>query len=106
LRILLDENVPGILARELPGHDVRTVQRMRWSGIRNGELLRLASREFQVLITFDRSIERQQVLPQGLSMVVLRLPNNKPETVLSIVDDLRAAIEDLPASTVLYVGAH
>jgi predicted nuclease of predicted toxin-antitoxin system len=106
LRILLDKNVPGILARELPGHDVRTVQRMRWSGIRNGELLRLASREFQVLITFDRSIERQQVLPQGLSMVVLRLPNNKPETVLSIVDDLRAAIEDLPASTVLYVGAH
>jgi hypothetical protein len=38
---------------------------MRWSGIRNGALLRLAAREFEVFITIDRSIEHQQTYRMG-----------------------------------------
>jgi predicted nuclease of predicted toxin-antitoxin system len=87
LRILLDENVPAILARALPGHDVQTVQRMRWAGIKNGELLDRAAREFQVLLTIDQSIEHQQSLPSGLSMIVLLLPDNKPDTVLAVAEE-------------------
>jgi hypothetical protein len=41
MRILLDECVPRRLRRELPGHDVRTVPEMGWSGARNGALLAL-----------------------------------------------------------------
>jgi uncharacterized protein DUF5615 len=60
LRILLDENVPFGLARHLIGHDVRSVQRRRWSGLKDGMLLRRAATEFEAIITTDRSIEYQQ----------------------------------------------
>jgi predicted nuclease of predicted toxin-antitoxin system len=41
MRILLDECLPRRLRRELPGHDVRTVPEMGWSGKKNGALLSL-----------------------------------------------------------------
>ena len=43
MRILLDESLPRPLARLLPGHEVRTVAQMGWSGTRNGPLLALAA---------------------------------------------------------------
>jgi predicted nuclease of predicted toxin-antitoxin system len=39
MRLLLDEAVPGRLRRSLPGHSVRTVVEMGWSGVKNGKLL-------------------------------------------------------------------
>jgi predicted nuclease of predicted toxin-antitoxin system len=62
VRILLDECLPRRLKRELPGHDVRTTPEMGWAGKRNGELLRLAEREFEVFLTVDRKLQRQQNL--------------------------------------------
>ncbi len=41
MRLLLDECVPRPLRRELPGHDVHTVQSMGWTGKKNDELLAL-----------------------------------------------------------------
>ena len=46
MRILLDECLPSDLARELTGHEVRTVTQVGWSGVENGELLRLASQYY------------------------------------------------------------
>jgi hypothetical protein len=63
MRILLDECVPRRLRQELPGHDVRTVQELGWSGKKNGELLQLmAGQGFEVLVTVDQSIRHQQNL--------------------------------------------
>ena len=42
MRILLDEQLPRRLVRELTGHEVRTVQQEGWAGVQNGELLRRA----------------------------------------------------------------
>src|SRR5438309_2116348 len=39
MRVLLDECVPRQLVRELPDCEVRTVQQMGWSGVKNGALL-------------------------------------------------------------------
>ncbi|MCL5044064.1 MAG: hypothetical protein M1336_02105 [Deltaproteobacteria bacterium] len=41
--MLLDEQLPRHLARELTRHDVRTVQQQGWAGLKNGELLRRAA---------------------------------------------------------------
>lgn len=57
MRVLLDECVPRQLRRELPGHDVRTVQEMGWTGTENGALLHLANGRFDVLLTVDQRIE-------------------------------------------------
>ena len=43
------------LARELPGHFIRTVPQMDWATIKNGRLLRLAEKEFDVFITVEEA---------------------------------------------------
>ena len=57
MRVLLDEQLPRHLAREIAGHDVRTVQQCGWAGFKNGELLRVAAvAGFEVLVTADRKL--------------------------------------------------
>ena len=58
MRVLLDESLPRQLAREITGHDVRTVVQQRWTGSKNGWLLRTAREAgFDVLVTADQSLE-------------------------------------------------
>jgi hypothetical protein len=52
-RALLDENLPRLLKRELPGFEIRTVAEVGWAGIKNGKLLRLAEAEFDIFVTAD-----------------------------------------------------
>jgi hypothetical protein len=60
MRVLLDECVPRALRKELPGHEVKTVAEAGWAGVKNGELLELAARQFDVFLTVDRNLEYQQ----------------------------------------------
>ncbi len=62
MRLLLDESLPWRLSRLLVGHESSSVQRMRWSGIQNGELLQLAATQFDAFITADQNIQFQQNL--------------------------------------------
>ena len=62
MRVLLDESLPRQLARLLPEHDVRTVAAVGWTGIRNGELLKLAVDNFDAFLTADQNVEHQQNL--------------------------------------------
>jgi hypothetical protein len=39
--------------------DVRTVAEMGWAGVNNGQLMRLATDQFDVLLTVDRNLEYQ-----------------------------------------------
>ena len=55
MRVLLNECVPRALRNDLPGHEVKTVAELGWAGVKNGELLRRAAAEFDLLITVDRS---------------------------------------------------
>jgi hypothetical protein len=56
MRVLLDEQLPRHLAREIGAHDVSTVQQGGWAGLKNGELLRVAADAgFEVFVTADRS---------------------------------------------------
>ena len=73
MKLLLDECLDWRLRRDLPGHEVKTVQEMGWDGIKNGRLLALAERDFQVFITGDRNLSFQQNLPRfALAVVVLK----------------------------------
>ena len=59
-RVLFDENLPRKLRREISNAIVRTVQEQNWAGVRNGELLRRASQQFDVLLTADQRLCYQQ----------------------------------------------
>jgi len=82
MHLLLDECLPARLRRDLPGHEVLTVPRAGWSGIKNGKLLLFIarSRKFEVFLTKDKSLPYQQQL-QGLpfAVVVLRARSNRFE---------------------------
>jgi hypothetical protein len=54
MKVLLDECVPRKLKREITNHEVVTVTEQGWSGIVNGELLKLAATEFDVFLTVDQ----------------------------------------------------
>ncbi len=60
MRILIDECLYWRLGHALTGHDCASVQKMGWSGIKNGKLLALAQEEFDVFLTADRNLSFQQ----------------------------------------------
>ena len=76
--VLLDEQLPRHLAREIGGHNVSTVQQRGWAGLKNGELLRVAADAgFEVLVTADRNLQFQQNLSQfRLGIILLIAPSN------------------------------
>ena len=62
MKVLLDECVPRKLKREIANHEVVTVTEHGWSGIVNGELLKLAETEFDIFLTVDQNLSFQQNL--------------------------------------------
>jgi hypothetical protein len=78
VKLLLDEFIDRRLAKDLAEHDVKTVPQMGWAGIKNGELLTLAERGFDVFITVDRNLSFQQHLPKfNIAVLVLHTPSNR-----------------------------
>src|ERR1051325_7373955 len=78
MKILLDECVDRRFANELPGHVVKTVPQMGWATIKNGELLVLAQKEFDVFLTVDRNLSFQQNLPKfNIAVLVLQARSNR-----------------------------
>jgi len=71
MRVLLDACVPRGLRKELSGHEVKTVAEVGWASVKNGMLIQLASKEFDVLLTVDRNMEYQQNFSGALLAVVV-----------------------------------
>ena len=104
-RLLLDEQLPRLLAQLLPGHHVRTVGQMRWSGVRNGRLLDRAAEEFDALITMDTNMRFQQtILGRDIGLLVVRAPSTRLVHLEPLVPQLLEAIDSLLPGTVLVVG--
>ncbi|MCY7409910.1 MAG: DUF5615 family PIN-like protein [Chitinophagales bacterium] len=71
---MLDECVTKHLKPFLSskGHDVITVSEMKWNGIKNGELLKIAEASgFEILLTIDKNIKYQQSLSQRNIVLVI-----------------------------------
>lgn len=106
MRILLDESLPWELKAELPGHEVRTVQEMSWSSMKNGELLvRAAAGQFDVFITADQNLQYQQNLNAlPLAVVVVVAKSNRITDLRPLIPELLAALAALPARTLVQIG--
>ena len=59
----------------LSGHECINVQKQGWKGTKNGALLALAAKEFDLFITSDQNIRYQQNLLAS-TMAVLELSTN------------------------------
>lgn len=79
---------------------------MGWTEIRNGELLRLASREFDVFLTVDRNLPHQQNLAVlDIIVVVLRAHSSKLADVKVLVPELLEALPSASPGTALVISA-
>ena len=106
MRVLLDESLPRPLARRLTGHHARAVTDMKWTGVKNGELLRRAVDHFDVMLTADRSIEFQQNLQAlPIAVVVLVAASNRLESLEPLLPDLLRVLTTLQPKTFVRVGA-
>jgi hypothetical protein len=65
--------VPVPLRAFLEGHTVATAYEKGWAAFQNGELLRSAEGEFDVLVTTDHNLRHQQNLA-GRRLAILVLP--------------------------------
>lgn len=103
--MLLDENLPRELARELPGHVVSTVAAEGWRGVLNGELLRRAeAAEFHVFVTGDRNLEHQQTLKKRTFGVVIVFPRRlKMEFLAPLTPALRDAVGTVAPGEIIHV---
>ena len=94
MKVLLDESVPRLVKTLLAEFSITTVQEMGWSGMKNGELLAVAAKQFDVFITADKQLQHQQNISQSrLSFIVL--PTNQVPLVITLLPALRKAIKEI-----------
>lgn len=106
-RVLLDENIDRRLASLIdPAHEVVTVTEAGWSGMKNGDLLSVASRTFDVLLTMDRNLRHQQnVAAFNLAIVVVMARSNRREDVAPAMPKLNRALKDIRPGALIEVSA-
>ena len=105
LKLLLDECIDRRFARELKNHNVRTALQMGWTGIRNGDLLKLAEDKFDVFITVDRNLSFQQHLPRfNIAVVVLHAKTNRIDELKPLVPKLLSTLSTVEPGKLTRVG--
>src|SRR5688572_24881855 len=105
MRILLDESLPHELKSEVLGHEVRSVQEMGWSGVRNGELLARAAPAFDAFLTADQNLRFQQNLASlPVSVVVLAARSNRIADLRPLIPDLLRVLSTLDPRTLVQVN--
>ena len=105
MKLLLDECIDWRLARDLVGHDVKTVPQMGWAGIKNGALLTLAEKEFDVFITVDRNLSFQQNLPKfDIAVLVLHATSNRLADLKPLVPKILSTLPTLTKGVAEHIG--
>jgi hypothetical protein len=106
VKVLLDECVDWRLGRDIVGHDVKTARQMGWAAIKNGELLALAERQFDVFVTVDRNLSFQQNLAAlSIALVVLHARTNRLADLRPLVPKVLAAIKSAIPGAITVVAA-
>ena len=94
MKILLDECVPWPMRKFLAGHECSAAQQRGWGGIKNGDLIGLAEKEFDLFITSDQNIRYQQNLA-GRQIAILELSTNDLRRIQAAELLIQSAIETI-----------
>jgi len=106
MKVLLDECLPKKLKREVEADFVQTAPEAGWASKKNGELLRLAEADFDVLLTNDRNIEHQQNLKKfDLAFVVLVALTNDIADLKPLMPAANETLKTIKAGEIEYIEA-
>jgi predicted nuclease of predicted toxin-antitoxin system len=105
MKVLLDECLPRKLKFEIGADFVQTVPEAGWAGKQNGELLKLAEADFDVLLTNDQNMEHQQNLNKfDVAFIVLVAPTNDIEDLKPLMPAVNKVLETIKAGEIEYIG--
>jgi len=83
---------------------VQSVTETKWRSSTDGPLLVLAQGRFDVFVTVDRKLERQNDLSKfKLGFIVARVPNNRLDGFVPIFEQLNTAAEKVRPGEVIHV---
>jgi len=106
MKVLLDECLHKKLKREVEADEVKTVPEVGWASKKNGELLRLAQLDFDVLLTNDQNLEHQQNLKKfNLAFVVLVALTNDIEDLKPLMPAANEAMRTIQPGEIRYIAA-
>ncbi len=94
MRVLFDQGTPAPLRHALTGHSVTTAFEKGWGTLENGELLRRAQDEFDVLVTTDQNLRHQQNLSE-FRLAVLVLPTTSWPKIRDHISRIADALDRL-----------
>ena len=78
---------------------------MGWASKRNGELLRLAAREFDIFLTADRRLQHEQQLSMfRIAVVVLVARSNRLLDLLPLVPEILEVLLQAKPGEPMVVG--
>ena len=104
MRILLDENMPPQFRHNFPEHEVRSAQFMGWLGRQNGELVRLGRDTFDVMITKDKTIERDaRPTPEDVGIIILVPEDQGMLTLTLLVPQILEVLQTIQRGQVKWV---
>lgn len=106
MRVLIDECLNWRLGRELTGHYAISVQKMGWSGVKNGHLLMLATQNgFDVFLTGDRNLSFQQnPADLRIAVIVLEAEGIQLAQTLPLIPKVLAVLPTLKPGQVIKIG--
>ena len=78
---------------------------MGWAGIKNGDLLTLAEKQFEVFVTVDRNLSFQLNLPRyNIAVIVLRCRSNRIQDLRPLVPELLGSLPTAKLGGFLWIG--
>ncbi len=107
MRLLLDECLPRrtkFLFVE-GGHECETVRDAGLSGKENGELIALAEKKFDILITIDKNIRYQQnITGRNIAILIIRVASNDLDDIRPHIPQALAALKTTKPGQIVEVG--
>ena len=105
MKILLDECLPVDFRHSFLGHDAHSAEWAGLKGKKNGELLQAAEGAgYQVLLTVDQGIPRQQTMVgRKLSIILIRARTNQMEDLLPLAPAIIKVFEFIQPGQIVLV---
>jgi len=86
-------------------HERKTVRDAGFSGKENGELIALAEKKFEVLITIDKNIRHQQnITGRNIAILIIRAASNDLDDIRPHIPQALAALKTIKPGQILEVG--
>ena len=103
--MLLDECVPRRLKRDFERFDISTVKDAGFLGLKNGNLIKAAQGNFEVLITVDKNIQHQQNRSElSIAIIILSAFTNRYESLSPLVSRAIQELESIRVGEIVTVG--